>query len=361
MEPYRVLSLDGGGVRGLYTALLLEGLGKRFNPSSNGDKLEPDVGSAFDLIVGTSTGAILATAMASGVPLSSVISLYRSKAKQIFPDPIPPADKPMKLFSWILRHLGKPGSDGVALRDAFREVLGDETVKEMYDRRGIALCIPAIDASSHKAWVFKTPHDTQNGRLGRDNAYSLIDVCMASAAAPMVLPIHGVQKPEDPAHSDWFVDGGLWANNPIMVALTEALEFAPENASIEVISVSTCPPFQAPIISTDNSHRGLSGWTAGIGTLEMALDSQSSAYHYMAQTLSSQFSDRISYLRLEDPSVSSDWAEILRLDNPSEQCLNRLTKLGHQAVDLNFSKATAREKESGLLKKILSDLPQVTT
>ena len=66
-KPFRVLALDGGGMRGLYSATLLQVLAKRFNREFH-DK-EPDVGKAFDLICGTSTGAILACALAAGIPL----------------------------------------------------------------------------------------------------------------------------------------------------------------------------------------------------------------------------------------------------------------------------------------------------
>ena len=63
-KPYRVLSLDGGGMRGLYTASLLNTLSDRF-----GNQL--DVGKGFDLIVGTSTGSILAAGLVAGIPQKS--------------------------------------------------------------------------------------------------------------------------------------------------------------------------------------------------------------------------------------------------------------------------------------------------
>lgn len=73
-KPFRVLSLDGGGMRGLYTASVLSTLSGRFG----GNKIL-DVGKGFDLIVGTSTGGILATALVAGVPIPKVIDLYRQK------------------------------------------------------------------------------------------------------------------------------------------------------------------------------------------------------------------------------------------------------------------------------------------
>src|SRR5260370_32622293 len=87
IKPFRVLSLDGGGMRGIYTAeylsCLAEGSAKRTGRSSL------DIGKAFDLIVGTSTGAIVGCALAAAVPLSEVVSLYKKNGKLIFPRRVP--------------------------------------------------------------------------------------------------------------------------------------------------------------------------------------------------------------------------------------------------------------------------------
>jgi patatin-like phospholipase/acyl hydrolase len=77
-KPYRVLCLDGGGIRGLYTATVLQQMAvrvARMNGKNHEGRL--DLGANFDLIVGTSTGSILATALAAGVALEDVTHLYR--------------------------------------------------------------------------------------------------------------------------------------------------------------------------------------------------------------------------------------------------------------------------------------------
>src|ERR1700693_1581590 len=73
-SPFRVLSLDGGGMRGTYTATYLDKVAATFAKRRGTDAL--DVGAAFDLIVGTSTGGIIAAALAAGMPLSEIVSLY---------------------------------------------------------------------------------------------------------------------------------------------------------------------------------------------------------------------------------------------------------------------------------------------
>jgi len=74
LPPFRVLSLDGGGMRGTYTATYLDKIADTFAKRRNVGAL--DIGAGFDLIVGTSTGGIIAPALATGVPLSDIVALY---------------------------------------------------------------------------------------------------------------------------------------------------------------------------------------------------------------------------------------------------------------------------------------------
>ncbi len=83
-RPFRVLCLDSGGMRGLYTDALLDTLIKRERSNEI-----VDAGKAFDLIVGTSTGGILAMGLAYGLPLQDIVDLYRQQGANIFPNPTP--------------------------------------------------------------------------------------------------------------------------------------------------------------------------------------------------------------------------------------------------------------------------------
>ena len=86
---FRVLALDGGGIRCYYTAALLSRLVEHFAGVGGGVDRAADPGAAFDLICGTSGGAILACALASGVPFGRVAELYRNEGPTIFPRPSP--------------------------------------------------------------------------------------------------------------------------------------------------------------------------------------------------------------------------------------------------------------------------------
>ena len=83
----RVLSIDGGGMRGVYTSAYLSALAKQ--AAARREIGDLDVGKAFDLIVGTSTGGIIACALAAGIPLDEVAELYRRHGKEIFPMKMP--------------------------------------------------------------------------------------------------------------------------------------------------------------------------------------------------------------------------------------------------------------------------------
>lgn len=88
MTSLNVLSLDGGGMRGLYSATVLKVLGERFANLQRSGPL--DIGRGFDLVVGTSTGAILAAGIAAGISIDRIATLYETIGPRIFPRPMPP-------------------------------------------------------------------------------------------------------------------------------------------------------------------------------------------------------------------------------------------------------------------------------
>jgi len=360
--PYRVLALDGGGIRGLYTATLLNRLAERLHRlRGRGSAAQLDIGAAFDLIVGTSTGAILAASLAKGVPLPRVIDMYRTQAAAIFQSPMPLQRGRLrdrwKTWVWTLRQLTSPANSAEPLRQALQDVLQDVTLEQVYQQRGIALCIPSIDAETHKAWIFKTPHAP---RLTRDNEYKLVDACMASAAAPIFFPLHAIASPASGANiARLFVDGGLYANNPVLVALIEALEMAAAERPIHVLSVGTGNTSAAKVLSAaKDTHRGIWGWKGGGDIVTMSLESQARATIYIAGQLVKAMNGRVTLHRLIDPPVSSDEAAYMTLDAADAQSLSVLETLGDRATDLNYSALTnqAPTAESSMVIDMFSSL-----
>lgn len=275
-QPYRVLSLDGGGIRGIYTAAYLESVANAFSRQREVGAL--DVGAGFNLIVGTSTGGIVACALAMGVPLEDVVNLYREHGPRVFRRPVPTKLSFNALGDLIKRREALSQGEQ-SLREALQGILGNTTIAEMYEDRGIALAIPAIEMRRHRGWVFKTPHFKDTNR--RDDNYTLVDVCMATSAAPVYRSIASVSCPEGPPRM--FVDGGLWANNPVMISLIEALEVASSDQRIEIFCLGCYPPPAGEDVAHADLHRDLIGWRLGSDVALLAIDAQQTAHDNMAR------------------------------------------------------------------------------
>lgn len=212
-------------MRGVYQAAYLSTFSNRIlsgKRSGQDAKLnqEIDIGKAFDLIVGTSTGGIVACALAKGISMHKVLELYQKHGSRIFPLQF---IRNMPGLGQIARakRLGIKKGD-THLRMALEQTLGSETVGQMYQRRGIALAIPAVDIGRHAAIVFKTNHLARLN--GRDDPRKLAEICLATSAAPILRSMAQIPEPGPEGTTAVYVDGGLWANNPALIAMTEAIE-----------------------------------------------------------------------------------------------------------------------------------------
>lgn len=203
---FQVLSLDGGGLRGIFGAAALQQLEADF---------ETRIIDHFDLIAGTSTGGLIALALAVGRSPQEILELYLKSGPKIFPT-----------SRWArLRRLLRP-YDPSPLRDALTEILGQATLGDS----PVRLAIPAFDLTSNDVYLFRTPHAE---RLCRDHRELMVDVALSTTAAPSYLPTHKLEGLR-------LIDGGVWANNPTMVAVAEAVstcQWRPE--TVHVLNVGT--------------------------------------------------------------------------------------------------------------------------
>lgn len=353
--PFRVLALDGGGFRGLYTATKLHTLMRRYLPDSKTP--DRDIGRAFDLIVGTSTGAILALALASGVSMRKVISLFAEHGPEIFPAPVPSGKKAFVL--WALKHHSKPSGKQDVLRKRLADIFGAETIGSMYEKRKICVCIPAVNAGTNRAWVFKTAHLAGKHR---DDGYSLVDVCLSSSAAPIFLPIMSVKNPDTQIDKDIFADGGLWANNPVLVGLVEALELA-EGRPIEIVSLGTCPPPSGQVVMDQDLDRGVLAWRAGIKIVESSIDAQASGHNFIAIALARQLTklnQKCNIIRLPQTPPSMDQVTHLGLDSATVESTRILSQLGKADGEMAHSWSLPGSAEDrAILKDIFQNLHEV--
>jgi len=312
-------------MRGLYSCAYLQGMvatGKaRFNADLS------DFGKQFDLIVGTSTGAILGAGLAAGLSLADITALYTESGPKIFPEKLP--DGLLKLAVHNRKKLNQAGD--VALRDVLTSKFDRTTFSQLYEKRNIGLVIPAVNCTTHRAYVFKTPHDPKSSH--RDDNVTIADACLASSAAPIYRSIAVINQPDKTADGSMFIDGGLWANNPVLVALIEALRNTDKNNVIEIFCLGTSPATAGSVLNSDDPHWGLKQWKFGGSVLDYALDSQTYAYDQMASMLLDQIDRNASITRFPQPVPSADQASYLALDDASKQSVKLLKQLASRAVD----------------------------
>jgi uncharacterized protein len=346
-RPFRVLALDGGGMRGLYSAVVLDRLSRRFRKQP--DREEPrDVGRGFDLIVGTSTGGILACALAAGFAPSVITEMYCRFGSTIFETSVP-RNNPIALTAFALTHLFKPANDGIALRKALQTTFGDTTIGQIFESRKLALCVQAVDMMTHEPVVFKTGH--QNGKQ-RDDGMSLVDACMATTAAPIILPLARV--PIDDTERT-FADGGLWAGSPVLPAVTEALKICGD-CPIQVVSVGTCPPPVGRYVPPGKKW-GLLQWRFGIGAIETSLDAQAVAARYQFIQLREHLRVPVSMIRLHQTSPPQDHQKYIGLDRAGPRAIDALKQLGAKDAETIHSEILEVESDLTFLRDIFENLP----
>jgi uncharacterized protein len=243
-DRFQVLSLDGGGILGIFTAALLAGL-------------ERDLGrpvlNHFDLVVGTSTGGIIAVGLGAGMAAAEIADLYVSEMQTIFPGPrrLRPA-----------RQLVRPKYQANGLEALLRRVFGDKILGESQ----VPLVIPSFDLGENMVYLFKTPH---HKRLKRDWRVPFWQVAMATCAAPTFFPAFCL-----PGEHVRLVDGGVWANNPAVVGVAEAVSmFGQPLESIRVLSLGTTADPRARKRRLDNG--GLLQWIRSPNVVNVLLTGQS--------------------------------------------------------------------------------------
>lgn len=207
---FQILALDGGGARGLFSAHVLA-------------HLECDTGvsirDTFDLVTGTSTGGIIALGLGAGLSPAEIAEQYVRLTKAVFPR--------SRRRAWRLpARFVLPAYRQKPLSRALEDILGERLLGDS-DKR---LVIPAYDVQAGAVHVFKTPH---HERLRRDWKNTMVDVGLATSAAPTFLPAAKVG-----GHR--LIDGGVWANNPSVVGIAEAVSMlGVPLESIRVLNVGT--------------------------------------------------------------------------------------------------------------------------
>jgi len=309
--PFQILSLSGGGYRGLYSAAVLADLEGRFRTTA---------ASHFDLFAGTSIGGISALALAADIPATRVRDAFKDNGKAIFGTKEPPRTRFGILADVLSKALScKYKAD--ALRSTIEDILGADT--RIGDLRHPVI-VPTVNLTVGRPSVFKTPHHPS---LCMDANRLLVEVALATSAAPTFFPLAEV-------NGSYHADGGLFANSPDLMAVHEAIHFLGQNeADLTLLSIGTTSS-NFSIANPSKPDFGIINWFSGNRLLNVMIAAQERSVDYMMQH---RLADR--YLRV-DENQSSEQEGRLALDCASDTATKTILGLAgsssRRAVGLPF-------------------------
>ncbi len=262
MTPYRVLSIDGGGIRGILTARILERL----------EKALPGFLKEVDLFAGTSTGGLIALGLASGMTPTDLRKLYENSGSTIFADSFLHEVEDLgnligaKYPSAPLKHEVEKHFYGKTLADLPKKVL---IAAFKLDNEGKG-------PGGVRMWKMKFFHNYPGEDSDGDQL--VVDVAMRTSVAPAFFPTY-----------QGYIDGGVAASNPAMCALAETLHPDTGKQKIENVNVlSIGTGFNPHYLPVENADWGLVQWAPHF--LDMMLESDSDMVHFqMERVLEDQY------------------------------------------------------------------------
>ena len=273
---------------------------------------------AFDLFSGTSTGGIIALALAKGMSADEIVQLYRELGAKVFRN-----NWPFQRALRLVRRCFTSMYGNHRLRGALEEAFGKTTLADVR-QRGKSVVIPAFCVTTGRPRIFKTNHHEQ---LTRDDEYLLSDIALATSAAPTFLPVVSIVSPTSGAREK-FADGGLFANSPALIAYVEALRYL--NAArdqVEILSVSTPRSINAESSNALTRwerftlHRGVLQWIAGLP--DTFIQGGMTISHHTLEFLMREANAKDNYVRIDLPMQKG-----LGLDIADDRATHTLINIG---------------------------------
>jgi patatin-like phospholipase/acyl hydrolase len=346
MKTFRILSIDGGGLRGVVPLTILSGVQRRLS-------LKKDIWECFDLIVGTSTGGLITSAITlqdknakskkARYTLDDILNIYINRGKEIFPP-----------HNWLenivhdVKDISRPtfSEDGIA--KVFRDVLGDNRISDCLTN--IMVC--TYDLNNNIPLFFKSLDNASNNELDAQ----LYDICRATSAGPTYLPTYRFNYPKNPKtelpHRNC-IDGGVYVNNPSMAALAEFIKnynFYDKSIAkkddinyqnIFVLSIGT-GTYSCSIKDSESANKGELYWAKNISDIMMRGVNKTTDYEM------NEIMEDGNYLRL---SINIDNENHAEMSNSSQETTDYLIEATQKQVLGNtdlMNKLSAFLKKSGL-------------
>lgn len=279
---FQILSLSGGGFLGLYTVSVLAEIEQRAGRP---------LADMFDLIAGTSVGGIIGLGLSVGRSAAEIKQAFLDEGDKIL-SPNRPASNFFSTGARILSGLPKSRYDSAPLRSIIERIVGADT--RMSDLRRPTI-IPAVNLTKGGPKVFKTGH---HPRFVIDWQLKIVDVALATSAAPTYFPIHQIG-------SEMFADGGMFANSPDLIALHEAETFLNvKREDVRVLSVGTTTTAFA-FSASAGRRLGSYGWMKNERLPSVMIGSQQALTNDMMQHV---IADR--YVRIDRAQPPDQQAEL---------------------------------------------------
>jgi predicted acylesterase/phospholipase RssA len=279
-RPFHVLALSGGGFRGLYTATVLKHLEAQ---------LGAPLASRFDLICGTSAGGLLALGVAAEIPAAGLQAMFQEHGGRIFN-----SRGGLRRLLGGLKVAAKHSPDG--LRGVLEEMFGELTIGDLKHR----VLIPSVNYSKGSGQFFKTPHAPQ---FSQDHVHKLVDVGMATAAAPTYFPLHQIGE------EGVFADGGLVGNSPGLFGLHEA------HHVLKVPRGQGCARVRKLNQRAGNVKNGLSGQSERIDKVAVGFNQLHNAVKAIIELI-------INLLKRLFNSLSNQFSNVVKINTETKQPLS---------------------------------------
>ncbi|KAK9109771.1 hypothetical protein Sjap_017831 [Stephania japonica] len=334
-QTLTVLSIDGGGVRGIIPGIMLGYLESKLQELDGKDARIADY---FDFIAGTSTGGLVTTLLSApdkdNRPLyaaKDITQFYLTHCPHIFPR--------QNCFEEIASALCKPKYNGEYLKDLANKLVGDITVSRTLTN----VVIPAFDVKLLQPTIFKTTAAKADALM---NA-KLSDVCLSTSAAPVYFPAHFFETQDFKGYTRSFnlIDGGVAVNNPTVLAMTTvAEEIKKKNPVFRNFKPMDCNRFLIISLGTGAakekegySAHEVSSW----GSLQWVFhnlktplidiygEASSDMVDFYASVLFHAQGFAGNYLRIQDDTLTGTARE---MDNASEENMKKLVEIGNMLL-----------------------------